>query len=215
MKTQLAVGIAAAILTCNAGIPLAHADDQSGWYVGANLGRSDVKINGGDLDNVFARQGLTTSSSLDKHHSAYSLNLGYLVNPYFAVEAGYADLGKHNFSSTVSAPAADTLSGDFKVRGYDLSAVGILPFDSGWAAYGKLGAFRAKADLNASSTGAVTVAGGSHNSTDATYGLGVSYNFTDAVIGKLEWDRYQNVGDKDVTGRGNINLVTAGLAYQF
>lgn len=215
MKTQLAVGIAAAILTCNAGVALAQTGDQSGWYVGANLGRSDVKINGDDVNNAFANQGLTTSSSLDRHHSAYSLNLGYQINPYFAVQGDYVDLGKHSLSGTVTAPTADTLGGDLKIRGYDLSAVGILPINTDWAVYGKAGAFRAKTDLDAGSTGAVAVSSQSHDDTVPTYGVGASYDFTKNIIGKLEWNRYQHVGDSNVTGRGNVNLVTVGLAYQF
>jgi OmpA-OmpF porin, OOP family len=214
MKTKLVARIAAAILTCSAGIPLAHADDASGWYAGANLSRTDAKT-GDDLDHVFANQGLTTSSSLDRHADAYSLDLGYQVNSNFAVEGSYVDLGKHNFTSSVSAPAADTMSGDLKPRDYGVSAVGILPIDAGWAAYGKAGLLRVKTDLDASSTGAVAVSGASQDNTSATYGLGVSYDFTKAVAGKLEWNRYQDVGDREVTGQSNINLVSGGVAFQF
>lgn len=215
MKTQFAVGIAAAVFACNAAIPIAQADDGTGWYVGANLGRSDLKIDGTDLDQVFADQGLTTTATLDKHHSAYSLNLGYQANPYFAVEGGYVDLGKHSVSADVSAPAADTLGGSFRARGYDLSAVGILPIDAGWGIYGKAGVFRAKTSLDVNSTGAVAVSGGSSHDTKPTYGVGVSYDFTRQIAGQLEWDRFHDVGDRDVTGRGNVNLVTLGVAYHF
>lgn len=215
MKTQLAAGVAAAVLAWSAGIPTAHADDRSGWYLGANLGRSDLKMNGADLDRAFANQGLTAASSIDKHHSAYSLNLGYRFNPYFAAEGGYVDLGKHDVSASVSAPAADTISGDFKARGYDLAAVGILPIDADWAVYGKAGVLRATTDLHAGSIGAVAVSSETSHDTKPTYGFGVSYDFTDNVAGKLEWDRYQDVGDRDTTGRGNVNLVTAGIAYAF
>jgi OOP family OmpA-OmpF porin len=215
MKKQLLIGTAATLIGISGGLTSAQAEDLTGWYGGVNLGRSNLKMNGGDLDGAFANQGLSTSSSLEKHDTGYSLDLGYQFNPYFALEGGYVDFGKFDVSSTASAPAADTINGRYKAHGYDFSAVGILPLQQGLSVYGKAGAFRSRAELDASSSGAVPVSGGSHSATHPTFGIGASYDFTQRVVGKLEWNRYLKVGDSGVTGRGDIDLYTAGVAFKF
>jgi OOP family OmpA-OmpF porin len=215
MKKQLAISMAATLVSVAAGVTTVQAADLTGWYGGVNLGRSDLKLNGGDLDGAFANQGLTTSSSIDRHDTGYSLNLGYLFNPHFAVEGGYVDFGKFNFNSAVSAPTADTINGNYKAHGYNLSAVGIVPLNQGLSVYGKAGAFRSRAELDANSTGMVPVSGASDWETHPTFGIGAGYDFTKNIIGKLEWNRYLNVGDSNTTGRGDIDLYTAGVAFKF
>jgi OOP family OmpA-OmpF porin len=208
----------AILLTLGASIGIAQAADQASgktnWYGGVNIGRTDLKANGGDVDDALRNQGITSSTSLDNNDTAYSLNIGYKFNPYFAVEGGYTDLGKYGFSSNVTAPAATTLNGNYKVDGVNLSAVGILPLSNGFSVYGKAGVFRASTDLDVSSSGAVATSSTSNHSTNPTYGLGASYDITKDWTGKLEWNRFHEVGDSN-TGKDNIDLYTIGIAYNF
>lgn len=190
------------------------ADNGSGWYGTLGLGRSSVQSS--NVDGLFANQGLSSSSSIDKHDTNYSLGVGYQFNQNFAVEGGYVDLGKFNVGSTISAPAADTAHGNYKVDGWNVSAVGILPLDKGFALYGKAGFILADTKLSASSdTGATNVSGGSKTTVSPTYGLGVSYKFTQNVDGRLGWDRYQDLGSDSSTGKLNLNTYTVGLAVHF
>jgi OOP family OmpA-OmpF porin len=191
----------------------AHAQD-TGWYAGINAGATHNTLKNGDVDNALGKQGVTSSSSLDTRDNIYGLNLGYQFNRNFAVEGGYVDLGKYNFSSNISAPAADTASGTYKAKGFTASAVGILPLQNGFSAYGKVGLIVADTKLDASSgTGATTLGNTSKTSTHPTVGLGLSYDFTKQVVGKAEWNRY-GVGNSD-TGRGDIDAYTVGVAYKF
>ena len=215
MKKQFMLGTAAALVALSSYVSTANAADLTGWYGGINLGRSDLKLNGGDIDGVFANQGITSSSSIDRHDTAWSLNLGYQFNPYFALEGGYVDFGKYDLKGDVSAPAADTIDGRYKAYGYDLSAVGILPLQQGLSVYGKAGVFHSRSDLEASSSGAVPVSSASHWGNSGTFGVGAGYDFTKNVVGKLEWNRYLNVGDSSTTGRGDIDLYSVGVAYKF
>jgi OOP family OmpA-OmpF porin len=215
MKKQFVMGTVSALVVLAVTPSVTQAADSTGWYGDINLGRGNLKQKGGGIDDALSNQGLTTSSSIKKHDVGYSLNLGYQFNPYFAVEGNYADLGKYKFDSSVSAPSADTVSGDYKVRGMGFSAVGILPLDEGWALFGKAGVMRSKVTLDASSTGIVATSGGSHTGTGATYGTGVSYDFTKEIVGKAEWNRYQNVGDGATTGKSAIDLYTVGVGFKF
>jgi OOP family OmpA-OmpF porin len=217
MKARVLSKTTAVILTFSTTIGVAYAADQSGktnWYGGVNVGRTDLSANGGDIDNALGNQGITSSSSLDSNDTAYSLNIGYKFNPYFAVEGGYVDLGKYGFQSNVTAPAATTVNGSYKVDGVNLSAVGILPLNNGFSVYGKAGVFRAKTDLDVSSPGTVATSSASHHSTNPTYGLGAAYDITKDWTAKLEWNRYHEVGDSS-TGKDNIDLYTVGVAYNF
>jgi len=190
------------------------ASGDSGWYAGAQLGRSVTNLGAGDLDNAFARQGLGTSSSVDRRDSAWSLFAGYQLNPNLAFEGGWVNLGKFKYASSVSAPAADAIAGHYGVRGVDAAAVGILPLGPSWAAYAKAGLFYNEAKLDAGSSGAVAVSGAHHWSTDPLLGAGVSYDVTRSVSLRGEWDRFFRVGDSG-TGRGDIDQYTVGVAFKF
>jgi OOP family OmpA-OmpF porin len=215
MKKQFMLGTAAALVALSSHVSAANAADLTGWYGGVNLARSNLKLNGSDIDGVFANQGVTSSSSIDTHDTAWSLNLGYQFNPYFALEGGYVDFGKYDLKGAVSAPAVDSIDGRYKAYGYDLSAVGILPLQQGLSVYGKAGVFHSRSDLEASSSGTVPVSGASHWGNSGTFGVGAGYDFTKNVVGKLEWNRYLNVGDSSTTGRGDIDLYSVGVAYKF
>jgi OmpA-OmpF porin, OOP family len=215
MKKQLAISAAPTLVSSAAGVTTVEAQDFTGWYGGVNLGSSNLNLNGGDVDSAFANQGITTSSSIDRHDAGYSLNLGYLVNPHFAVEGGYVDFGKFNFHSVASAQAADTINGNYKAHGYNLSAVGIVPLQRGLSVYGKAGAFRSLAELDASSTGLVPVSGANDWETHPTFCIGAGYDFSKNIVGKLEWNCYLNVGDGSTTGRSDIDLYMAGMGYKF
>src|SRR5262245_7319797 len=138
-------------------IPAAHAAGVDGWYVGGALGGSQQHFGGGQIDNALSNQGLTSSSSIDKSDTSLRLFGGYQFNPNLAVEGGYVNLGKFDYSSTISAPAADTVSGHLSVQGADLAAVGILPLHEQFGLFGKAGLFYAQTKLSESSGGAVAV----------------------------------------------------------
>jgi OmpA-OmpF porin, OOP family len=206
--TAVAIGLGAACASA------AHAAGGPGWYGGVSLGRSVEQLGGGAIDGALANQGLASSSSLDHHGTSYNLFAGYEINPNFAVEGGYVNLGRFDFSSAVAAPAADTVSGRYEAKGVDAAAVGILPFADKWSAFGKAGLLYAKTSLDAESTGAVAVSGANHWGTSPLLGAGIGYDLTRNVSLRAEWDRYFSVGDSS-TGKGDIDQYTVGVAYRF
>lgn len=216
-----AIGVIAAVALATAGAAQAQtrtadrpADrygyNQYGWYVGANLGGTDVSYDTG-VGGAFASQGATGTGSIDKSDTTYGFNAGYQFNRNFAVEAGYVNLGKYSYNGTITAPAAGTASGDLKIDGGVINAVGILPFSNGFAAYGKVGAFYSRSRL---SGGGPNFGSRDEKNTDWTYGLGASYDFTRNWVGKAEWTRYQSVGSSS-TMKSDIDTYTVGVAYHF
>ncbi len=195
----------------------AFAADKTSWYTDIAAGQGHSNLSGSSIDNVLANQGLTPASSYNANRSAWKFDVGYQVNPIFGVEVGYVDLGREQWSSAISAPAADTLSGQLHTRGATFDLVSTADLGEGLTAYGKVGVMRASVDFSGGSIGGggVPVAGANNKSSSANFALGMGYDFTPNVGTKLEWDRYQGVGDANATGKGNYDLVTAALVFKF
>ena len=216
MKKRLITAAFAGLATLAAGGASAADRDgyNDGWYGGLRLGRTTENLGGGAIDSALGNQGLAGASALDHRATGWGLFAGYQVNRNFALEGGYDQLGRFNYSSAVSSPAADTVSGRFDAHAFDLSAVGILPIAPGWSAFGKAGIAYSEAKLDAGSTGAVAVSSQHHWSTEPLLGGGISVDVTRNVFVRAEWDRFLHVGDSN-TGRGDIDMYTVGVGYHF
>lgn len=166
--------IAVALLSAVVALP-AHA--ASGVYAGIKAGSNRVGFN-------------ALSKSSD---TAYGVLLGYQYNRNFAVEGEYTDLGRFTTAAAVTG----------KSDVWGLSAVGVLPLNDDFSAYGKLGIARSDTTTSAA-TGAKRTA--------ATYGLGGQYDATPMIGLRLSWERY-GVG---VTGQNaNDNLYSLAAVFKF
>src|ERR1039458_6291618 len=149
-KTIGALGIVGCAVINN---PFAVAAD-SGWYGGLNIGRSKAKIDDARITSQIVGAG-PVSITDNNSDTAYKLFGGYQFNKNFALEGGYFNLGKFGYTATVPAPG--TLSGNIKLQGLNLYAVGILPITEKFSAFGRLGVQYAQAKDSFAGTGAVTV----------------------------------------------------------
>jgi OOP family OmpA-OmpF porin len=214
MKCKYIVGAVAALLAAGNGATLAAPPDR-GWYGDLDVGRSSLRLNGGDIDNALGNQGIAGSSSLDRHDTAFGADVGYRLNRNFALEGGYTDFGEFRVQSATSAPAADDLDGHYKAHAWSFAAVGIAPLEDGWSLFGKAGAAHTTAELSASSASGATAPGSeSHSGNGLLLGGGATYDFTQNVYGKVELDRYTRVGDAS-TGKGDVDLYTVGVGLRF
>jgi OOP family OmpA-OmpF porin len=193
--------------------PFAMAQD-AGWYAGANIGQSLATIDNDRISSGLLGSGLTTTSIADDDRDrGYKLFGGYQVNKYLAIEAGYFDLGQ--FSFLANTVPIGTLSGNIKVRGVNLDAVGMLPITDKFSAFARLGMTHARTKGSFAGTGAVNVIDPSPRASDNNpkVGLGVQYAFTDALSVRAEIERYR-INDA-VGNKGDIDLASIGLVYRF
>lgn len=194
--------------------PVAVADD-SGWYGGANIGQSRAKIDDARITSGLLAGGLTTTSiNDDDRDTGYKIFGGYRLNKYFALEGGYFNLGRFGFTSTTIPTGS--LTGKIKLQGLNFDAVGILPLAERFSAFGRVGVNYAEAKDNFSSTGAVsTPADPNPSKRDANYkvGLGLQYDLTQSLGMRVEAERYRI--DDAVGNKGDIDLISVGLVYQF
>jgi OOP family OmpA-OmpF porin len=192
----------------------ATAAEDSGWYVGAGAGQSraridDARIVGGLLESGFD----TTAIKDDNRHFAYKLFGGYQFNRYFALEGGYFDLGRFGFTAD-TVPAAG-LTGNTKLTGANLDAVGTLPLSEKFAVFARVGYDYTYAKDAFAGYGEVVVSDPhpSTHSSNYKFGVGLRYELTDHVSLRTEVERYR-VEDA-VGNRGDIDLLSAGIVYRF
>jgi OOP family OmpA-OmpF porin len=194
--------------------PFAVADD-SGWYVGGNMGQSRSRIDDARIIIGLLGAGFATASITDNNRdTGYKFFGGYQINKNFAFEAGYFDLGKSSFIAT-TLPAG-SLSGNIKLNGLNLDAVGILPISEKFSVLGRVGLAYAQAKDNFNSTPAVVIPTNpnpNQNGTNFKYGLGLQYNISQSLGIRAEAERYR-VNDA-VGNKGDIDLISVGLVYRF
>lgn len=183
-------------------------DYDSGWYMGANIGMSTANI-----DKEKITQNITNYSYSDHDRDlGYKLFGGYQFNENFALEGGYFNLGKFDYSLTTPTGAS---KGDIKVMGLNLDALGILPLTEDFSAFARAGAHYAQKKDSFNSSGSMSLADTNPKKNDLNYqfGVGLEYTITDTIDVRLEAERYR-VSDA-IGNDGDISLFSVGLTYRF
>lgn len=211
----LARALGMAGLTVSA-IPVAMAADDTGWYAGGNVGRSEANIDDQGIIQGLQNNGFSTTSLLEDYRGlGFKLFGGYQFNRYFALEGGYFDLGKFGFTATTVPNGS--LHNLTSFRGVNADLVGILPITEKFSAFGRLGVNYAKTSSSLTSTGLINIPDPStnHSERNANYkfGVGLQYAVTPTLGLRAEAERYRV---NDAAGsKGDIDLLSVGLLYRF
>jgi OOP family OmpA-OmpF porin len=194
--------------------PLAYADD-SGWYLGGNVGKSRATIDDANITSNLLTGGLTVSPPISDRDSdtGYKIFGGYQFNKYLGLEGGYFDLGTFGF--TANTTPLGTLNGELKLKGLNLDLVATLPITHKFSVFGRAGVTYAETSDAFTGTGSVYVLNPNPSTRESNYkyGAGLQYAFTDNLAMRLEAERYR-INDA-VGSKGDIDLVSLGLIYRF
>lgn len=121
---------------------------ESRWYLAGKVGQARVTA---DFGQPF------TGWSVRDEDRAASIEVGYMIFPYLAVEGGYHDLGRHSGNTQPCrdevCPLAQTIPLIFapveaEITGRSLSAVPRWPVTDRFSLYGKVGVIDWDADLS-------------------------------------------------------------------
>ena len=189
------------------------AQSAPGWYVGGSLGPTRANFNNDAINSQFVGSGFTVNStSTDNKSTGGKLFGGYQFSPNFAVEGGYFDLGRFNYSGITSG---GNYSGTTRARGLNLDLVGTLPLTDRFSLLGRVGAAYAQTRDNFASTGFVpaNTFNRSNNSTNVKFGVGIQYAITEALALRGELERYR-INDP-IRNRSNVDMASIGLIYRF
>ena len=206
----------------------AHAGEP-GWYLlgfggessasGASQNQMDDNLvaifDAADLDVV------DLVSKIDDSDTGFGLAGGYQINDHFAMEFAYVDLGSVDYQATATvSDGVDERDADVgfgnSAHGPVISAIGILPIGERFSVFGRVGLSL----MNAEGTARITLDGAtqrvsqSSQKTDPMYGLGAEYSVSKNFAIRVSWDRYLDIGTKDVTGDVDADLITLGVRME-
>ena len=185
----------------------------SAWYIGAGVGQSRATIDEPRLRASLAANGETvTGFTKDQRDTGYKLFVGRQLNQYFAVEAGYFDLGKFDFKSSTSGNGV--LNGEAGFRGVNLDLLGQLPLSQRLSLLGRVGMHYTKTNTEFSGNRLLgsTNTHASERKLNAKLGLGLEYKFSEALALRGEVERYR-LNDA-VGNRGDADLYSVSLVYK-
>jgi OOP family OmpA-OmpF porin len=212
MKNLKASGTLGLAILAVLASPLAMAADP-GWYGGLNFGQSRATIDDKRITNDLLGQGFTAVSiNDDNRDNGFKVFGGYQFNPHFALEGGYFNLGK--FGYVASTVPVGTMTGNIKLQGVNLDALGILPFTEKFSAFARVGVIYAEAKDTFRGTGLVLVTNPNPSKRSANYkfGVGLQYDFTEKVGMRAEVERYRI--DDAIGNKGDVDLASIGLVVR-
>lgn len=187
---------------------------EPGWYVGANLGQSEARIDTSRVVNRQLGNGFTNIRVDTKEsRTGFKVFSGYQFGSNFAIEGGYFDLGDFSYRSYMTPQSV--LTGHSTVRGLNIDLVGILPLGEKLSAFGRLGMARTQVKDKYRGYGAVPLTHfSSRNREDShKYGLGLQYDFTDNFALRLEAERYDV--KNAMFSKNDIDMYSVGVVYRF
>jgi len=203
MKASRTLALSAAFSCLGLAAGLAHAAPPggSGWYAGADIGRSELKFDSG----------------ADFSDTAFAVHGGYRAARYFAIEASYADLGSLDYTlecpvGLVCVPVLYPQFVDVSSKRLDLALLGVLPLGERFEAYAKVGVAQTDIDVHVVE-GQLGTSDFSDRSTDPIYGIGVRMHFDAPWTLRLQWER---VPDVDYFGADfDVDALWLGAEYRF
>lgn len=217
MPLKKLLPIAAALLTLgNTGL---YAQDQ-GWYMGVGAGQSKANQSFGCSDlsgDPFFLNANFSCSSKDTSTGAKVFG-GYAFNEYIAAEVSYVDLGKFTLSASGASGATPvTVDESAKARGFSVDAVGTWPITPKIGLLGRIGLFRWTLDTSGNATigGVPSSSNDKPSGTSVDFGVGAKYDFSKSVGVRVEFQRFNSIGNNDTTGKSDVDLLSASLIYSF
>lgn len=199
-----------------------HASAE-GFYVGGAFANATVDFGTylSDTKSDIRALGWTTASaSGDDSSLANKFFGGYTVTENIAVELGYADLGKFSINARGTAGANYlTVNANIKATAFYVDVIGKHALSPQFEVFGKLGLAATKTKYSESfynsSNGRSGSSSDSASEVNLKFGVGAQFNVSKAVGITTEWERYRDVGKEDITGEGDIDVLSVGLKYAF
>ena len=186
-----------------------------GAYLGVGAGSSNASFNSNDFS-----LGLPgVAESADKTSTGGKAFAGLRFNRNLEAEVSYVNLGKFKYSYS-GAPATGSAVIDYKVSGFAVSVVPMLPVSEEFSLFGRVGGFGSTAKASVSSATGPAFAGlagfsDSANKTTFYFGAGAQYDSFRRIGVRVEYENYGEVGDSNSVGRVKVSLISASLVFRF
>lgn len=176
---------------------------QASFYFGGSVGNSQAKQSACTLDN--------TTFACDRSDTNFGGNMGFMFNPNWGIELGFRDLRKVTEQTDALGDTAIMTS-----KAGDAVIVAAVPFSQiglgdRMSVYGKAGGYYAKTKVTSNFLGADAES----KNKQWTYGLGVRYDIFRHLGLTAEWQRYNNLGGKEIGVRTDVDVFSGGFVIAF
>jgi|SRR5882724_9711271 len=217
MRLTFRLCILAAVLLA----PSIAAADDSGWYLGADLGRTTASVAPGGLGyaNSFAMifpfgdPAYRAASTSSLSSTSKKVEGGYWINDYVGWQVGYLNLGTYSNAFYARDPHNNICYGDcsisatsyfsdtnkVKVSGITMALTGRVPLPGEFELLGRVGWLAGSADYHERVTGLRKFGSDSSDSSDYSawdLGLGLGWRFTSHWGVEMWWDVYKNTAQQ-------------------
>lgn len=183
LKTTVAAGALLVPVVASA-----HWFPASGLYVGAGLGGARDRGTSSRLPGPFVH--------FHRTHLSWKGYIGLAFNRFFAIQAGYQDLGTTKVSTVLG-------SEKIRNRGYDLNALLSFPFTPRFSVFIEGGASRFRTRTKTPVSTTIT-----HEGTHPDYGAGVQYDFVRHVALRGQWQEFR-------IPNNNTQVFSGSLLFRF
>ena len=148
---------------------------------------------GASIGAAKARQVCANASNCDEDETGYKGFVGYQFNKYLSAEGGYQYFSMFGRNSR-----------GISVQALDVLAVGSYPVTKELAVYARAGA--AFTSVKSAPAGEDTMG--------LTYSVGAEYSFSPTLGGRLDWQRYNNVGGGNLGITTDVDVLSAALIWR-
>lgn len=175
------------------------------------------------VSSVSVARPIAWPQSADSEATAWGALAGYRIFRYMAVEAAYLDLGTLERTERINLffpPGAfiDTRH-ELKTSGPAGSVLGILPLGENWEVFVRAGVFFGDMEIDSEPIGgSVMVIGGSDSITFGSdsllWGGGAQFNWGEHWSVRLDFQRFESVGEENGAGEADIDLLSLGVLFR-
>ena len=189
----------------------------AGWYFGAGFGSSHSIDAANNINaDLGAISSLGVSSGASYHPNGFALSVlgGFKFNEHVSVEATYDYLGTFQ-ADLVASGVGGSVVGSEKDTVDAISVAGVLgaPINDTFSIYGK-GGFASTTNSMTCSFSTTTCQSESDSNTSPVLGLGEMHFYGGGATMRLEYDRFNSVGDKNHEyTAGNFYLIKLEYLY--
>lgn len=182
-------------------------------YIGAGIGQTRSYTKAAPvIKNLNGQGGFVNSWATDEKDVGYKLFVGKQLSRYFAVEAGFFDLG--NFNVQTRNNLGGVVNAEQKYKGVNLDLIAQLPMSERFSVYGRAGMHYTKATTQFSGNRAVGLFAGeqSEKKLNPKFGVGLEYKLTEALALRAEAENHRI--DDALRSNGNTKLYSMNLVYK-
>lgn len=200
---QLVVVMATALFAQTAAAQSAKIGDYE-YYAGIGGGATKMR---GYCDAINSIQGFV--GTCDETTAGFKAFAGWKLHRNFGLEAGVANFGEARADGTLNGTPQ---IGRWHGYGVDLSAIGFLPLGPYFELFAKGGVafWDIKSTLATTASGEVNDRGFS-----GVLGAGGTWWLMPQVGLRLQYERFQHVGDQSVQVRTNVDFFTLNVVGRF